>query len=91
MWRPGLHAHITLTLLNKSSPLDKAGFSSVLQSSLFVQTVHQTLHLFLSAAKHTPRTEQLMERLQNARSLSMFMSLDIQQVTSVLRESDLVS
>lgn len=78
MWRPGLHAHITLALLNKSSALDKASFSSVLQSSLFVQTVHQTLHLFLSVAKHTPQVEQLIELSRNARSLSMFMSLDIQ-------------
>lgn len=61
IWRPVLHAHITQALLNKSSPLDKASFSSVLQSSLFVRTVYQTLHLFLSAAKHTPRTEQFME------------------------------
>jgi len=84
MWRPGLHAHITLALLNKSSALDKASFSSVLQSSLFVQTVHQTLHLFLSVAKQTPLAEQLTELSRKARCLSVFMSLDIQQVTEVL-------
>lgn len=75
MWRPGLHAHITQALLNKSSLLDKASFSSVLQSSLFVRTIHQTLHLFLSAAKHTLWTEQLMELLQNGRSLSVCLRL----------------
>ncbi len=85
MWRPGLHAHITLALLNKSSALDKDSFSSVLQSSLYVQTVHQTLHLFLSVAKHTHRAEQSTELSRNTvLSLSVLLSLDIQQVTGLL-------